>query len=296
MLRRKREIEVRPADHPHPMHMFFEGLRRRRREHYEDRAARPPARRAILTMVNNEPLFFPIWLGYYSRFFAADDIYVLDHETDDGTLSGGGFVRIPVRHGLFDQTWMVETMREHQNRLLDDYDIVVTADVDEIIAPLPEWGTLGQYLDRFDEEFVNAFGYELIHLADREPPFDPSGPVFGQRRYWFANDAYDKPVVSMVPMDWKPGFHERRDGEKRWDPDLRLIHLHRLDYEICAARHRQRRKGGWGERDLREGWGAHYRIRGRRRFDRWFYGHSGWEDFGIEMEIQEIPASWRELL
>ena len=47
-------------------------------------------------MVYNEAVFLPIWLRYYSRFFAPDDIYVLDHESTDGSTSGSGFVRIPV--------------------------------------------------------------------------------------------------------------------------------------------------------------------------------------------------------
>ena len=39
-------------------------------------------RRAVQTMVQNEAVFLPIWLRYYSRFFAPDDIYVFDHEID----------------------------------------------------------------------------------------------------------------------------------------------------------------------------------------------------------------------
>ena len=42
-------------------------------------------RRAVVTIVHNEPVFLPIWLGYYSRFFAAEDIYVLDNESTDGS-------------------------------------------------------------------------------------------------------------------------------------------------------------------------------------------------------------------
>lgn len=289
--------EIKGPDHPHPMQMFFEGWREMRRKHYE---ARPPGkgaakRRAVITIVNNEPVFFPIWLGYYSRFFAPEDIYVLDHETDDGSLDREGFVRIPVEHESFDQLWMLETVRTHQHRLLEDYDVVLTADVDEIIVPRPERGGLGDYIDHMDEEFVNAIGYELIHLADREPPYRPEAAVLDQRRYWFANDAYDKPALSMVPMDWKPGFHERVDARTNFDPDLCLIHLHRMDFGLCRARHRLRRKGRWGERDLKEGWSAHHRIRSRRGFRRWFYEQSGLEAHGISMEVQEIPQQWKGL-
>ena len=70
---------------------------------------------------------------------------------------------------------MARTIGEHQARLLDDYDVVLVTDVDEIVAPAPDFGTLGDYIDRFEESFVNCLGYELLHLADREGPYDPRG-------------------------------------------------------------------------------------------------------------------------
>ena len=102
-------------------------------------------------------------------------------------------------------------MEEHQHELLDRYDVVLVTDVDEIVAPGPEWGTLGDYIDRFDEEFVNCLGYELIHLVDREAPFDPYRTVLEQRGYWFANDIYDKPALATEPLTWEPGFHRTTD-------------------------------------------------------------------------------------
>ena len=35
--------------------------------------------RAVVTMAQNENIFLPVWWKYYSRFFAPEDIYVLDH-------------------------------------------------------------------------------------------------------------------------------------------------------------------------------------------------------------------------
>ena len=53
-------------------------------------------RRAVVTIVHNEPVFLPLWLRYYSRFFAAEDIYVLDNQSTDGSAGGRGFNRIEV--------------------------------------------------------------------------------------------------------------------------------------------------------------------------------------------------------
>ena len=288
---------VAPGPVRHPGAEFFPGLRHTRRQRYasQEWERRPRNRRAVLTMVQNEAVFLPIWLGYYSRFFAPEDIYVLDHESTDGSTEGDGFRRIPVSHESVDHAWMVQMIEEHQHELLERYDVVLVTDVDEIVTPLPEWGTLGEYIDRFDEDWVNCVGYEIVHLADIEPPYRPDRPILDQRHYWFANGAYDKPVLATVPMAWRPGFHARTDGRINWDPDLRLIHLHRMDYAICLDRHRWRRSRRWNHADLDAGWAAYNRVTEESEFRRWFYGSSGFEEAGIEMALEPIPDSWRGL-
>jgi Glycosyl transferase family 2 len=295
--------ETRPAAGPElerydtPQHLmapWFASARTQRRAHY---AARPPLRtpprRAIVTMVHNEAVFLPIWLHYYSRYFAAGDIYVLDNESVDGSTERDGFVRIPVEHDHVDHTWMVRTIEQLQHELLDRYDIVVVTDVDEIIVPAPQLGTLGDYLDRFDEEWVNCLGYELLHMRDREPALQLGRPILGQRRTWYFNGAYDKAAVAMVPMRWRPGFHGREDFQFNSDPDLRLIHLHRMDYEICLERHRTRRRRPWAAEDEDQGWAIHNRITDETEFARWFYEDSGFEGVGgYRMLPEEIHPDW----
>jgi hypothetical protein len=292
------EVVLEPWDTPaHLMAPWFEKARRERREHY---ASRPPITvprtRAIITMVYNEPVFLPIWLRYYSRFFAPGDIYVFDNDTTDGSTDRDGFVRIPVAHDTVDHTWMVRTIEGLQRELLERYDVVVVTDVDEIIAPVPAKGTLGDYLDRFDEQWVNCLGYELLHLRDREPPLRLDRPILDQRRFWFFNGGYDKAAVAMSPVTWRPGFHGREDYRFNPDPDLRLIHLHRMDYDLCLARHRTRRRKAWNELDDRERWATHNRIVDEGEFERWFYEDSGFVGFDtFEMQIEEIQPMWRGL-
>jgi Glycosyl transferase family 2 len=244
-------------------------------------------------MVHNEHVFLPIWLRYYSRFFSPDDIYVLDHDTSDGSTDREGFVRIPVSHESVDHTWMVRTVEGHQRELLDRYDAVLVTDVDEIVAPRPECGTLAEYIDRFDEEFVNCVGYEVIHMVDREGPFDPSRGVLAQRGYWFPNSAYHKPALTAAPCRWGPGFHAREDGRMEIDPDLCMIHLHRMDYEICLERHRYRRGRRWNQRDLEHSWARHNLIVDEREFARWFYEDTSFDH--LELMVHPIPDSWRDL-
>jgi hypothetical protein len=270
-------------------------MRARRRQHYARATATArPRTRAVITIVNNEPVFLPIWLGYYSRFFAPEDIYVLDNASTDGSVQRPGFVRIPVEHETVDHPWMVETIEQLQHELIDRYDCVLVTDVDEIVAPHPASGTLGDYLDRFDEEWVNCLGYEVLHIGESEPPLDLARPIFEQRGHWFFNDAYDKAALATVPMSWRPGFHGRTDFHTNLDPDLRLIHLHRMDYDICLERHRIRSRRPWAEKDARKSWAVHNRITEEQDFRRWFYEDSCFAN--LEIKPERVPASWRGLL
>ena len=200
------------ADPGHPREEFFEPWREHRRRRYASVGAPARKRRAVLTMVHNEAVFLPIWLRYYSRFFAPEDIYVLDNDTTDGSTDGDGFVRIPVAQ---------RSRRPHldgcrrssafQHELLERYDVVLVTDVDEIIAPDPSWGTLGQYIDRFDEEFVNCPRLrdpppEGSRAAARPRPADPR-PA---RHTGSRTTPTTSPLLATVPMDWEPGFHATR--------------------------------------------------------------------------------------
>ncbi len=288
-------LVLEPQDSPgHPLAPWFASWRASRREM---RAGRPapklPRRRAVITMVHNEPVFLPIWLRYYGRHFGAEDLYVLDNDTTDGSTERGGFVRIPVSHDRVDHTWMVRTIERLQHELLKTYDVVLVTDVDEIVAPVPERGTLSTYLDEFDEEYVNCLGYEILHDPDHEPPLDLDRPILDQRRRWFINDGYDKAALATVPMTWRPGFHGRADNGINWDPDLRLIHLHRMDYELCRERHRTRARRRWAVEDAEKDWAAHNRIVEEAEFARWFREDSCFE--GIEIKPEAIPPTWRGL-
>jgi hypothetical protein len=281
---------LEPQDSPsHPLAAWFADLRAERRA--ARATAQPTRTRAIITIVHNEPVFLPIWLRYYSRFFGPDDLYVLDNETTDGSTDGEGFVRIPVERHEVDHTWMVRTIEGLQHELLDRYDVVLVTDVDELISPVPEWGTLGAYLDGFDEPFVNCLGYEVLHMRDSEPPLDLSRPILDQRGWWFSNAGYDKAAIASEPMRWRPGFHGREDHALAVDPDLRLVHLHRMDFDLCRERHATRSRRPWAKLDEERRWARHNQIVEEDAFADWFYEDSGFRGYGIHPE--PIRPSWR---
>ena len=217
---------------------------------------------------------------------------MLDNDTSDGSTDGEGFVRIPVHRDSVDHAWMVETVRGSS----------MSCSTDTTRAghrrgrdrrPRARVGHLGAYIDEFAEWFVNCIGYEILHLVDREEPYDPSRPILDQRGYWFANGAYNKPALASGPMAWLPGLHHRANGQVNPDPNLRLIHLHRMDFEVCRARHRGRRERAWNKPDLDESWAAYNRIAEGDEFESWFYGDSGFEEDGVHIGVERIPESWR---
>jgi hypothetical protein len=249
--------------------------------------------RAVVTLVRDERIFLPIWLRYYRRFFAAQDTYVLDHGGADELTDRFEFTRIPIHQPVFGAEWQRELIQRHQHDLLDRYDIVLYADADEIIAPDPHSGDLGDYLDVFDQDFVTCRGYEVLHAIDDEPSFDPARPVLAQRGSWYRNDVYSKSLLARVPILWNLGFHHRLDLKQNVDPTLFLLHLHRMDYEICLARHRDRAAFPRAEKDRANGWGYQNRITGPAAFRQWFEQDSCG---GGPIKPEEIPPHWREVV
>jgi len=274
------------------MAAWFDDIRRTRLRHYASRPAPEPGTRsrALITMVHNEPVFSSRsgW-GYYTRFFEPQDIYVFDNETDDESTDHEGFVRIPVRHNRVDHTWMLNTIQDLQHELLERYDMVLVTDASTRSSrPIRAGDARRVPLDRFDEEWVNCLGYELLHVRDEEPPLRLDRPILDHdATTGYFNDAYNKAALASVPMQWTPGFHGRTDGSYALDPDLRMIHLHRMDYEICLQRHRTRSRKRWARRDARRGWAGHNRIVDEQEFERWFYEDAYFERF--EVRPERIP-------
>ena len=278
----------------HPLADWFDDHRNARQSYREqaDPVAGRDRSRAIVTMVHNEAYFLPIWLSYYSRFFAPADIYVLDNETSDGSTEGEGFQRELVTRDRVDHTWMVETIQAKQHQLFaEGYDLVLVTDVDELVVPNPELGDLGTYMDTMIEDFVSCMGYEIVHLPDREASLDPDRPILEQRGYWTEQAAYNKSALATTPSRWEPGFHRREDGHFRPDPDLLMVHLHRVDYEACRERHRLRADRRWERLDSESGWAVHNRLFDGEEFDHWFFNETGFT--GFPLRVEEIPDVWK---
>jgi hypothetical protein len=125
-------------------------------------------------------------------------------------------------------------------------------------------------------------GFNVVHYPDEEPALDFDAPILAQRRWWHpAVRWYSKRLLSRAPLSWHFGFHDELNAS--WvepDPELFLVHLHRVDYEYCLARHKGVAGRQWYERDLERDLGRHYRAVEPDEFREWFFG-------GYDLELTE---------
>ena len=249
--------------------------------------------RAAFTIVQNEPVFLPLWLDYYSRYFEKDDLYVLDHNSDDGSTAGVAtrcqLVRVH-REKSFDHHWLRDTVAAFQSFLLHSYARVLFTEVDEFVLADPRsYSGLDDYIDRCPTAVARCTGFNVVHYRTEELPLRFDQPILPQRKYWHASRTYCKPLLSTVPVSWGLGFHDAACLENLGpDPDLLLVHLHRVDYDFCLSRHRRTAMRNWNERDLQANYGWHNRLVQSEAFDNWFF--KGEDDGARELIPEHLKS------
>ena len=224
---------------------------------------------AVFTIARNEPVFLPLWLRYYGRHFDPADIYVLDHDSSDGSTAdpAGAFTRVPIhRDRIFDHMWLKGTVEDFQAFLLRSYGAVLFAEVDELVIADPSrYSGLGAYVGALDGPAACCTGYSVVHYPDEgERPLDFERPVLAQRRYWHRSPPYSKRLLGRIPLAWNVGFHQEFNA-----PD-----------------------GQWSEEDVMWNLGWHRRVVEPDEFRDWFF-HG--EDLGIP-EREEIPERLKTVL
>jgi hypothetical protein len=249
----------------------------------------------VFTIVQNEPVFLPIWERYYRRYFDPDDLFVLDHDSQDATTLAVArrSHRVPIhRHASFDHEWLRGVVHEFQQFLLRSYELVLFVEVDEIVATDPAHvpGGLREYVETFpaDVDVRRCNGWNVVQHPD-EPAIDWSRPILGQRAYGVPSPFYCKPLLSRIALDWAIGFHSAANvsaDPETIDPRLLLLHLHRADFAYCRERHQANAARTWSAADLATGVGRHNRIVDEDALRAWFY----------PIDIMPLPERWREIV
>jgi hypothetical protein len=235
-------------------------------------------------MVKDEGYFLPKWIAYYKQFFHPQDIYILDHQSSDGSTKNLDVNVTPVINEVaVDHTWIVNTIQDFQKKLLKEYKCVLFAESDEIVYPL--YKPLDVYIREFidsDQDYVTCIGHEMMQKLGEELPLSNDEPIMPNRKYWFRHSLYDKTLLSKVPLTWAWGFHSH-SGENR-HKGLFLLHLHRHDFEMMLRRH-EMRVAKW---KIKDDGGASYqfKISQREELLKYFYEQC--------KEPQLIPPEHRE--
>lgn len=216
---------------------------------------------AIFTIVKDEKFFLPIWLRYYKQYFSNSDIYILNHQSSDGSTDDLDVNVVDIYNDVaFDHLWLVYTVQNFQRKLLETYNVVIFAEIDEILYSLNQ--NFNTFIDEFNlsgDDFITCFGYEIIQNIDTEKFISNQDNIMSNRNFWLHNDHYDKTLVSKIPLDWSVGFHNC-NYEKKFK-NLYMVHLHRVDFNMMLERnHLRATKFNLKKDDLKKGWGWQHSI------------------------------------
>lgn len=245
----------------------------------------------VFTIVQNDPWMAFRWYNYYRNYFYGQDMYIHDHLLDDKGCTGN--LRdlcntIPLAHDLsFDHDWLTATVCKIQTELLQEYDKVLFAEIDEFVAPDPDkYDGLTDYIRKFDGDYVRTMGMNVI--AVNEPPLDRDAfSILGQRSYWVHHFLFDKPILTTRPLEYEVGFHHVPNTEPVIDPDLKLIHLKWVCIDYLIAKNHEICERKWHEYD----WGSD------RGFEHKMLERTEIENYIKTMgEPEPIPERFKHLL
>lgn len=237
---------------------------------------------AAFTIVKDEKTFLPIWLKYYSRFLRMDNLFVIDHNSTDGSTTDLPCNVIPWNYELaFDHRAVTDKVKAVQQSLLELYEIVLFIEIDEIVFHKDGLYHYATEVALRDKPFVRCNGYDIIHMPE-EAPIDMDRPILEQRKFWFQNHTFQaKPSLSRIPLDYTYGFHSCMEGGEV-DPNLYMIHLNRFDYDKAYERNLERQKMNIHQGDKNAGYGFQKHLQGEA-FREWFM------NFRFDAPIEAIP-------
>lgn len=198
---------------------------------------------AVFSICKNEKFYLPKFINHYSKFIDKEDIYILDHMSEDGSTKNLDVNVLPVNHDIaFDHFWLKTTVQNFQRDLLEKYKVVIFAECDEFLfsRDCDFRGYLEEFLES-NRELDRAQGMEVIHDFDREPNLVLEKPILEQRDYWAYDSRFSKSLVSKIPCVWDVGFHfTLQPPQIPESNNLILMHMHfcDLNYNTTRTLHR----------------------------------------------------------
>lgn len=270
--------------------------------------------------MQNEPVFLRVWLRHYmSKVASLSDLHILNHQSiGDGEkvvaeAEQAGVTVVPVvNERSFDHVWLRDTVKAYQKQLLNEYKTVIFTEIDELILPRPG-GAYSSLLGLSEQSIgiQRCRGYEVVqHLRDpsEHQPIDFSQfPLLANRKWWYPCRGYSKPLLTQIPADWINGFHHLYDPDSdpkkpmvftdprlAVNPDILLLHIHKIDFEYCLQRNIEAAQRNWSQADYKRGHGRHNRLVDRRQLVSYFRNNYDNKTKWAPLEI--IPDEVRALV
>lgn len=190
---------------------------------------------AALTMSYNEPVWARVWARHYARQVGAENCFLMDHGTDDGSADGLEVNVERLARSALDEDERAARVSARAAALLETYDAVVHTDVDELVVADPRrFRDLRAFAASRPVDVVTAVGLDVQHVAPEEGALDPSRPIGPQRGWVRFSAAMCKPVFVRRAVRWAPGFHSC-DAVVRTS-GLFLFHLRYCDVGLGLRR------------------------------------------------------------
>lgn len=232
---------------------------------------------AAVTFVYNEKVNLPIWIDYYGKQFGHENLFIIDRSSTDGSTDGlqhVNLMRIP--RDEFDEDAKTNLMSSMHSALTSSYDAVIVTDCDEMLVPDPNlYGGLADYIEKFDGDYVNAMGIDVVHILSQERPLSADKPILSQRSVGRFHSPECKQLLSRSPTKWLPGLHSS-SKKPAFDKNLILFHLKLMDYGHAVGRQAVNIDTKWSKASLAANYGEHHR---------WDLEHFVHEHFLVPMDL-----------
>jgi len=195
---------------------------------------------AVFTIVKDELYFLPRWIKHYQKSFGNEDIYILDHNSTDGSTKDLSVNVIQVNNTIsFDHDWLVNQVQNFQQDLLQKYECVLFSEVDEFVYTVeqPLTKLIEQFINDVDINYLTTNTYDLVQSVDnKEFSLNEQEDILSKRSYWIHNPNFGKTLLSKIPLNWSVGFHTLVDKVPCYKYDLFMLHLHKWDFKLMCKR------------------------------------------------------------
>lgn len=237
---------------------------------------------AIICPIKDEHTFIHKFFEYYKQHLESKDIYILDFGSSKEYIRdviNPNAVLLQSRVDILDAPGVFNEIKKHMVNLRSSgYDFVIPLDVDEILYYHGEGGLKGflQGLTKRDD-IVTCRGYEVIHIPHLQEDLKANEPWSNQIKYWYPEQQhYGKTLISRNQLDWVIGFHKYKINnviEKDWyvNPNLFLIHMHKIDFKTTIDRHLKWSSMKWSDETIENGYNYHYRMTERSKVVDWYF-------------------------